>query len=73
LSAKAREYSVASPKSSNEAPGPVELLDRVIPRLSPEILAGLASAYAAALDRANGLEVRTTLEELPVKAEYLTS
>jgi hypothetical protein len=56
----------------NEAPGPVELLDRVIPRLSPEILAGLASAYAAALDRANGLEVRTTLEELPVKAEHLT-
>jgi low affinity Fe/Cu permease len=56
----------------NDNPGPAELLQQVVPSLSPEAREGLATGYAAALNRGNGEAVRSCLQELSGPARRLT-
>jgi KAP family P-loop domain len=55
-----------------DAPGPVALLDRVVPLLSSGALGDLAGAYAEALEGPSGPAVKATLEELSGKALRLS-
>jgi hypothetical protein len=56
----------------SESPGPVALLDHVVPRLPAKLLDEFATAYAEALDGPSGPAVQATLEEMTGKAIRLT-